>query len=76
MDLTIEGNIYSDGSFKQCCIGVKKGKIIDIKKNLKADTHYNFGRKIILPAGIDLHVHFRDPGFPEKETGVGYERGN
>ncbi|MCE7734320.1 MAG: amidohydrolase family protein [Candidatus Heimdallarchaeota archaeon] len=22
----------------------------------------------ILPAGIDLHVHFRDPGFPNKET--------
>ncbi len=22
----------------------------------------------ILPAGIDLHVHFREPGFPDKET--------
>ena len=22
----------------------------------------------ILPAGIDIHVHFREPGFPDKET--------
>ena len=25
-------------------------------------------RRMLLPAGFDMHVHFRDPGFPQKET--------
>lgn len=67
MDLTIEGKAYINGSFEPCCIGVDQGKISSIKKILKGDVHLNFGRKLILPAGIDLHVHFRDPGFTHKE---------
>jgi dihydroorotase len=67
MDLTIEGNAYINGSFEPCCIGVDQGKISSIKKILKGDVHLNFGRRLILPAGVDLHVHFRDPGFTHKE---------
>jgi dihydroorotase len=26
------------------------------------------GEPVLMPAFIDLHAHFRDPGFPEKET--------
>ena len=67
MDLTIEGKAYINGSFQQCCIGIDHGKISAIKKTLKADTHLDAGKKLILPAGIDIHVHFRDPGFTHKE---------
>jgi len=67
MDLTIEGKAYINGSFESCCIGVSQGKICAIKKTLKGDEHLSFGKKLILPAGIDLHVHFRDPGFVHKE---------
>jgi len=67
MDLTIEGKAYINGSFETCCIGVQEGKIALIKKNIKGDEHLNFGNKLILPAGIDMHVHFRDPGFTHKE---------
>ena len=67
MDLTIEGKAYINGSFETCCIGVNQGKICAIKKILKGDTHLTFNRKLILPAGIDMHVHFRDPGFTYKE---------
>lgn len=67
MDLTIEGKVYINGTFESCCIGIQQGKISSIKKILKGDAHLNFGRKLILPAGIDLHVHFRDPGFVHKE---------
>ena len=66
-DFTIEGKIYHNGSFEQACLAVEQGKIVDIKKTLKADTHLNVGTSLILPAGIDLHVHFRDPGFTHKE---------
>jgi dihydroorotase len=67
MDLTIEGKLYYNGAFEQGCLGIEQGKIVAIKKNLKADNHINIGNNLILPAGIDLHVHFRDPGFIQKE---------
>ena len=67
MDLTIEGKIYINGTFEKCCIGIDDGKISAIKKILKGEKHYSFGKSLILPAGIDLHVHFRDPGRTYKE---------
>jgi len=67
MDRTIEGKVYINGTFETCCIGIKQGKISTIKKILKDDEHIDFGNKLILPAGVDLHVHFRDPGFTKKE---------
>ena len=67
MDLTIEGKAFINGCFNDCCIGIKDGKISEIKKILKGDYHINFGNKLILPAGVDIHVHFRDPGFTHKE---------
>jgi len=67
MNLTIEGKAYINGEFQTCCIGVEDGKISAIKKILKGDEHLDFGNKLILPAGIDIHVHFRDPGFTRKE---------
>jgi dihydroorotase len=67
MDLSIEGKLYVNGAFEHGCLGIEKGKIVAIKKSLKADTHVNVGNNLLLPAGIDMHVHFRDPGFPQKE---------
>jgi len=67
MDLTIEGKLYHNGTFEQGCLGIQQGKIVAIKKSLKTDNHFNVGNNLILPAGIDLHVHFRDPGFTYKE---------
>ena len=67
MDLIIEGKAYINGNFQSCCIGVTDGKISATKKILKGDEHYNFSNKLILPAGIDIHVHFRDPGLTHKE---------
>jgi len=64
---TVEGNLYRNGSFERGCLAIEQGKIVAIKKIFKEDTHLNVGASLILPAGIDLHVHFRDPGFPQKE---------
>jgi len=68
MDLTLEGKLYRNGVFEQGCLGIEQGKIVSIKKTLKAENHIDVGNNLILPAGIDLHVHFRDPGFPQKEN--------
>jgi len=67
MEHSIEGKIFLNGSFEDACIGIKDGKISEIKKNLKYEDHTVFKNKIILPAGIDLHVHFREPGLTAKE---------
>jgi dihydroorotase len=68
MDLVIEGKVLFQGTFQQCCIGITDGKIQAIKKILKGDSHQSFGTCCILPAGVDMHVHFRDPGMTQKET--------
>ena len=67
MDLVIEGKAFINNAFEKCCIGIENGKIIEIKKILKCDKKLDFGNKLILPAGVDIHVHFRDPGMTNKE---------
>jgi dihydroorotase len=67
MDLIVEGRVFFNGVFQNCCIGIKDGKISAIKKIIKDSEHINFGNKLILPAGVDIHVHFRDPGLTQKE---------
>ena len=67
MDLVVEGKAYIKGTFENCCIGINDGRITEIKKVMKGDKHIDFGNKLIIPAGVDAHVHFRDPGMMQKE---------
>lgn len=67
MDLVVEGNLYLKGKITKGCVGIEDGKIKAVKKILKGDEKLDFGEKLIMPAGIDVHVHFRDPGFTYKE---------
>jgi len=67
MDLTVEGKIFHKGMLEDACIGIDNGKIVEVKKILKADEHIDYGHKLILPAGVDNHVHFREPGMTQKE---------
>jgi dihydroorotase, multifunctional complex type len=53
----------------ECSIGIENGKIASITKVApKSEETIDIKGNIILPGLIDSHVHFRDPGFPEKET--------
>ena len=63
----VEGRAFFRGRFEECCIGIENGKITEIKKILKGDERHSFGSNYILPAGIDIHVHFREPGRTHKE---------
>jgi dihydroorotase len=67
-ELVLEGKAFVNQGFHQCCIGIDNGKITAIKKILTGDTVHRFSKEILLPAGIDVHVHFRDPGQIHKET--------
>ena len=66
-ELVIKGKVFFRGNFEDCCIAINNGKITQIKKILDGDKIQDFKNKIILPAGVDIHVHFRDPGFSNKE---------
>ncbi|MEA2054961.1 MAG: dihydroorotase family protein [Candidatus Thermoplasmatota archaeon] len=67
MDLVIEGNLFIDGGIRKGCVGIDNGRIASIKKILEGDKHLDFGEKLIFPTGLDVHVHFREPGHTEKE---------
>lgn len=49
---------------------IEAGKIKQVGKNLqvKADDTIDAAGKIVTPGLIDIHVHFRQPGFEYKET--------
>jgi dihydroorotase len=67
MDVVIEGNCYLSGRFERVCIGITEGRIARIAKSLEGDKVYRFENKMVLPAAIDAHVHFREPGMTHKE---------
>lgn len=47
---------------------IYKGKIFEIGKCLEKDCQVLDGKgKTLMPAFVDLHAHFRDPGFTYKE---------
>jgi len=49
-------------------VAVADGKIVAVQSNLFGETEVNAAGKRLFPGMIDVHVHFRQPGFPEKET--------
>lgn len=59
------GRIYRNG-LTEACIGIEDGRIVQIKKIIEGRKK-DYGDAIILPGGIDVHVHFREPGFEYKE---------
>lgn len=68
MDTVIECRALLEGGLASCCIGIEDGRIAKVAKTIgKADKRYDFSDRIVMPAGVDLHVHFRDPGMTAKE---------
>src|SRR3989339_1084597 len=67
MELVVEGECYISGRFERACIGIDGGRISAIARNLEGDRRIDFGSRKILPAAIDSHVHFREPGMTHKE---------
>jgi hypothetical protein len=63
-------NIFVNDRLIDCEIGIKNGKIVAISKTRLENTGIviDAKEKIVLPGGIDTHVHIRDPGHSERET--------
>ena len=63
--MIISGKFFYRGNLVEGCIEVEDGVIVGIRKVGRPDVSY---RGVILPAGIDVHVHFRDFRESYKET--------
>ena len=62
------GKVFINGKLVKKNILIEKGIILKIsEKPFTAFKEINCKNKIILPGAIDVHVHFRTPGFENKE---------
>ncbi len=63
--------IYYNNSLQPAEIIIEGGKVTKIGKDLRvssSDMVIDAGGALTLPAGIDVHVHFREPGMTAKEN--------
>lgn len=72
VDLVIKnGQVYTNGDLFNGGVAIKDGVIVSICKNEllpEAEKVIDAGGNVVLPGGIDPHVHFRDPGRSDRET--------
>ena len=62
-----QGKIWISGQgLTEACVGVEGGKIHSVKKILKGSKLTKISG-LLIPSALDMHVHFRDPGYPDKE---------
>jgi len=59
--------LLNDAIEEGIMIGIEDGIIKKIGRDLKGELLLDAKNVLVLPGGIDAHVHFRDPGFTYKE---------
>ncbi|WP_455243979.1 dihydroorotase [Petrachloros mirabilis] len=66
------GHIIDPGRVNSVCdLLIEQGKVAAVGPNLKAPAGAKIIRaegRLVVPGFVDLHVHFREPGFEYKET--------
>lgn len=65
-ELVYSGKVLRNGRFENIDIGVSSGVIGHLGKNISGERRVKLDG-LIIPAGTDTHVHFRDPWETEKE---------
>lgn len=60
------GTVVNEGTLEQRDIFIHEGKIVEEGTALKSPQLFDAKGCYVLPGIIDTHVHFRDPGFPDK----------
>ncbi|MDR1144326.1 MAG: amidohydrolase family protein [Spirochaetaceae bacterium] len=63
---TFPENIEGEKRLNRFCAGA--GMVLDGLFFSGQSPHNAAELPVLMPAFVDLHAHFRDPGFPEKET--------
>lgn len=64
----IRGRAFYRGRVEPLDIGVDEhGRIAAVRRILEGDEVEDHGDLLILPGGVDMHVHLREPGLTDKE---------
>ncbi len=71
IDLSVTGGqVLHNGELQSVTLGVTDGRIshiVDSTVSLRADKQIVLDGEYVLPGLVDGHVHFREPGYTEKE---------
>lgn len=63
--------VFINNTIQPAEIAIDEGKILEIRRIIsikEADKVIDAKTALVLPGGIDIHVHFRDPGMTNKEN--------
>lgn len=67
MDYIIKnGTVANEGTLEQRDLFIRDGRLADGAERLRNPQVFDAAGCYVLPGIIDTHVHFRDPGFPDK----------
>ena len=67
MDYIVKnGTVVNEGSMETRDLFVHEGRIVGDAQPLRSPQVFDAEGCYVLPGVIDTHVHFRDPGFPDK----------
>ena len=67
MDYIIKnGTVVNEGCLTKRDLYIHEGRLVEREEMLRKPQTFEAGGCYVLPGVIDTHVHFRDPGFPEK----------
>ena len=66
--LFTDGTVYTPDGPREVDVLVSDGVITRVERGLRTSgTKVDCSGMYVLPGAVDVHVHSRDPGFPEKE---------
>ena len=60
--------IYRGGRFEKGRLVVEQGRVAADCEPQPGDVRVDLGGRYLVPGLVDVHVHLREPGFPQKET--------
>jgi len=66
--LYCNGKIYRGGGFAEATLAVEEGRFTADTTPSGDVRIVDLGGRCVVPGLVDVHVHLREPGFPEKET--------
>ena len=63
-----DAEIFRDGRFERGRLAVEEGRVTADDDPRAGDRVVPLGGRRLVPGFVDVHVHLREPGFPQKET--------
>lgn len=71
--LITNANVWTNGKFQLSHVAIRNGKVIEAGEKLESSETDFVNRidatgKYLVPGLVDMHVHFREPGYSYKET--------